>query len=303
MSILGRKLMASLLLCGLAPWAYCASISVSKDVVALRETVIALTGESDLKSAIDSFAIMQVRLIGAKDPTWGKDNANWSPVWNVIRDDLNRDVGILLVAQLRDISERWDHALSTQLTPSQSDELVKFYRSVVGQRYIGFQKRLRTIQEEAASAVPVNLITGATDRAPGAPATVAQVEIRKHVAALSWVNLIIPALASPATPDPGANLNAEKILNDMLADALAKVRGPELDQIGAAYSKDLDAFAAFQASPAAKALISVYGFVAKDLQSDPTAPGTAFAAALQRSVELHTPEWKAAFEAGRASAH
>jgi hypothetical protein len=35
----------------------------------------------------------------------------------------------------------------------------------------------------------------------------------------------------------------------------------------------------------------------------PAAPGIAFAAALQRLVEQHTPEWKAVYEAGRVSAH
>jgi hypothetical protein len=53
----------------------------------------------------------------------------------------------------------------------------------------------------------------------------------------------------------------------------------------------------------AKDLISVYGFVAKNLQADPADPAIALAAALQRSVEQHKPEWKAAYEAGRAIAH
>jgi hypothetical protein len=82
-----------------------------------------------------------------------------------------------------------------------------------------------------------------------------------------------------------------------------KVRGPELDQLGTEYGNDLHAFASFQESPAAKALISIYGVMAEDVQVDPAAPGVAFAAALRRSVEQHSPEWKAAYEAGRPTAH
>ena len=91
-----------------------------EDVVALRETVIALAGDRDLKSTLDSFALSQVRLVGANDPTWRQDNPNWAPVENLVRDDLNRDVGVVIVAQQRDIADRWDRALSTHLTSGQT---------------------------------------------------------------------------------------------------------------------------------------------------------------------------------------
>jgi hypothetical protein len=296
MSILYRTLIASLLICALAPRANSNS-TANEDVVALRETVIALAGDRDLKSTLDSFALSQVRLVGANDPTWRQDNPNWAPVENLVRDDLNRDVGVVIVAQQRDIADRWDRALSTHLTSGQTHQLVKFYRSELGQRYLGFQKQLKGLQLGGASAVVANLVSGDRKQAPDASS---QVEARKRVATLSWVVMIFPALTTGTNQT--SNPAATKIVNDMMVDALAKARGRELDELGAEYGKDLPAFAAFQGSPEAKALITVYGVVAQELQSDPTAPQIGFAAALRRSVEQHMPEWKAAYEAGRASA-
>ena len=121
------------------------------------------------------------------------------------------------------------------------------------------------------------------------------------MAALSWVYLTV--LGPSSRPSGNSSAKDEKIIHDMMVDALAKTRGPALDQLNARYQADLPAFATFQGSPVAKALILVYGFVAKGVQADPASSGIAFGAALQRSVEQHTPEWKAAYEAGRANAH
>jgi hypothetical protein len=280
-----------------------ATVPVSKEVIALRETVVALTGDPDINSAIDMFTALQVRVIGAaNDSTWKRDNPNWTSVFNIVHDDLSRDVGLLLLAQVRDMTAHWDRELTAHLTPSQIGELVKFYRSDLGRRYVAFQKRLIAIQEEGLSGLVVGLAAGGPDphRVP-VPATIAQIDSRKNVAALSWVYLMMTALGPTGSPGRPSSASEEKIVNDMMADALAKMRGPELDQLNAQYHGDLAAFATFQGSPVARALILIYGFVAKDIQADPAAPGIAFAAGLQRSIEQHTPEWKAAYEAGRSA--
>jgi hypothetical protein len=299
MSILCRTFVVSLLLWALAPGAYCAANSpVNQDVTALRETVIALTGEPDINSTLDMLAAVQVRIVGAKDSTWKGDNPNWTPVYNIVHDDLSRDVGLLLLAQVRDAAAHWDHELPAHLTPGQIDELVKFFRSAVGLRYLAFQKQLIAVQEEVLSASVVDRAPAGADphRVAVAP-TGAQVDSRKRVAALSWVYLTV--LGPSSRPSGNSSAKDEKIIHDMMVDALAKTRGPALDQLNARYQADLPAFATFTESPVAKALVLVYGFVAKDTQAEPRAPGMAFAAALQRSIEQHTPEWKAAYEAGR----
>jgi hypothetical protein len=307
MSVVHRFIVASLMSLPIAQGAYCSPSStepVSKEVIELRETVVALTGDPDINSTIDMLAAVQVRIVGAKDSTWKGDNPNWTPVFNIVHDDLSRDVGLLLVAQVRDAAAHWDHELPAHLTSSQIDELVKFYRSEVGLRYLAFQKQLIAVQEEVLSASVVGRAPAGVDphRAP-VPATAAQIDSRKSVAALSWVYLMLTALGPSGSPSRNASATDDKTIHDMMVDALATLRGPELDLLKAQYHADLPAFATFTESPVAKALILVYGFVAEDIQADPAASGIAFAAALQRSVELHTPEWKAAYEAGRMGGH
>ena len=302
-----RLLGASLMSLAIAQGGYCDPSSPdpgSREVTELRETVMALTGDPNLNSTLDMLAAVQVRVIGAKDPTWKADNPNWSAVYSVVHDDLSRDVSLLLVAQVRDMESHWDHGLPAHLTPSQIDELVKFYRSDIGLRYVAFQKQLMAIQQEVLSRSVVDRASAGSnaDRVLEA-ATAVQIASRKRVAALSWVYLVITEVGPTANPAHQASAADDKIIHDMMVDALATMRGRELEQLSAQYHADLPAFATFQGSPAAKALILVYGFVAKGIQADPADPGTAFAAALQRSVELHTPEWKAAYEAARASAH
>jgi hypothetical protein len=303
MSILCPTFVASLLLCALVPGAY-ADSPVNKDVIELRETVVALTGDPDINSTIDMLAAVQVRIVGAKDSTWKGDNPNWTPVFNIVHDDLSRDVGLLLVAQVRDTAAHWDHELPVHLTPGQIDELAKFYRSDVGRRYLAFQKRLMAVQQEVLSTSVVGRAAAGADphRAP-VPPTAAQIDSRKSVAAFSWVYLMLTALGPSDSPSRNASATDDKTIHDMMVDALATVRGAELDLLNAQYRADLRAFATFTESPVAKSLILVYGFVAMDIQADPKAPGMTFAAALQRSIDQHTPEWKAAYAAGRVGAH
>jgi hypothetical protein len=305
MSILGRSFVACLLLSAIAPGiARAANSQVNQDVIALRETVIALAGEPDINPTIDMLAAVQVRIVGAKDSTWKGDNPNWTQVFNIVHDDLSRDVGLLLQAQVRDTAAQWDHELPAHLTPGQIEELLKFFRSELGLRYLAFQKQLIAVQQEVLSASVVDRApAGADPLRVAVAATAAQIDSRKSVAALSWVYLILTALGPSGSPSRNASTTDDKSIHDMMVDALATVRGPELDLLNARYHADLPAFAAFTESPVAKALILVYGFVAKDIQADPKAPGMTFTTALQRSVEQHTPEWKAAYEAGRVSAH
>jgi hypothetical protein len=306
-SLINRFVCALLMGFSIAQGAYChpSATVPSKEVIELREAVVVLTGDPDINSAIDMFTAIQARVIGAPtDSTWTRDNPNWTAVFNIVHDDLSRDVGLLLLAQVRDMAAHWEHELAAHLTPGQIDELVKFYRSDLGLRYLAFQKRLMAVQQEALSAFVVRQASADSDphRASVAP-TAAQIDSRKSVAALSWVYLILSKLGPSGSPSSTSSASDDKSIHDMMVDAIARLRGPELDQLNAQYRADLSAFAAFQESPLAKALMLVYAFVAKDIQADPAAPGIAVAAALQRSVEQHTPEWKAAYEAGRVSTH
>lgn len=278
---------------------------VSKEVIALREAVPGMNDATDINSLLDLFAPLQMRVIGGNDATWKRDNPNWMPVLNMVREDLKKDLQPALTAQAADTAVRWNRELAAHLSAKQINELLGFYHSDTGRRYLVFQKRLIAVQAEGTSAFVTGLASGGPDpkQVVATAPSAAQLDARKKVAALSWTSLVLPALGPAASPSHGASASDDKAISDMLIDALAKMRGPELDALGSEYEKDLPAFATFQTSPVAKVLISVYGDVAKDAAAEPGGISAAFMGALQHAVELHTPAWKAAYEAGRANAH
>jgi hypothetical protein len=305
MSTLDRALLASVFSLTFVSGAYSASdaVPVRKEVVALREAVPGMNDATDVNSLLDLFAPLQMRVIGANDPTWKRDNPNWMPVLNMVRKDLKVDLQPALNAQAADTAVRWNRELAAHLSAKQIDELLGFYHSDTGQRYLAFQKRLIAVQVAGTSAFVAGLASGGFDPkgvAESAP-SIEQIDARKNVVALSWMIQVMPALGPAASPSHGASASDDKAINGMMVDALAKTRGRELDALGAQYQKDLPAFATFQTSPMAKALISVYGDVAKDAAAEPGGPSAAFMSAIQHSVELHIPAWKAAYEAGRVA--
>jgi hypothetical protein len=277
------------------------AVPVSKAVIALREAVPGLNDAADVNSIVDLFAPMQMRVIGGSDPTWKRDNPNWLPVMNSVRADLKKDLTPVLNAQVANNALRWNRALATHLSTSQIDELLGFYHSDTGRRYLAFQKRLMAVQIEGTSSFVTAVASGGMDPkvVPESPPTAAQMESRKHIVALSWMSQVTPAMGVAGSPSHGTNASGDKAINDMMVDALVKTRGRALDELDHQYQQDLVAFSTFQASSMAKALISVYGDVTKEAADDSTAPGRDFPNVLQHSVDLHTPAWKAAYEAGR----
>jgi hypothetical protein len=299
-----RLLGASLLGLAMAQSAYCDSgstVPASKDVVSLREFVPGLNDGNEAGSVVDFFAPMQMRVIGANDPTWKRDNPNWAPVLQLISTDLKKDLEPVLAEQTANNAIRWNRELTAHLSAAQIDQLLGFYHSNLGRRYLAFQKGLMAVQTEGTSA----LITGAASGGPDpkqvaqSPPSAAQLEARKQLAALSWFIQVTPAMGTAVSLSQGTSAADDKAIREIIVNAIATMRGPELDVLQRQYQTDLVAFAAFQESAAAKALIAVYGNVLKDAATEEGKPGAAFAAALRQSIAQHTPAWKAAYEAGR----
>jgi hypothetical protein len=308
MSTLSRILWVPLLNLALVALAYGtpdSTVRVSKEVIALREAVPGLNDGNDVGSVVDFFAPMQMRVIGANDPTWKRDNPNWTPVLRLISNDLKKDLGPVLAEQTASNAVRWNRELTSHLSAAQIDHLLAFYRSDVGRRYLAFQKGLMAVQTEGASAFVAGVASGGPDpkRVAESPPSAAQFEARKQLAALSWIIQVTPPMGTAVSLSQGTSAADDKAIRDIIVEALATMRGPELDVLQRQYQADLVAFSAFQESSAAKALIAVYGNVMEDAAAESVKPGAAFAAALQESITQHTPAWKAAYEAGRANGH
>jgi len=263
-------------------------------------------GDSDIDPAVNVFAALQMRVIGGNDETWKRSNPNWTAVFNRVHDDLKQDLGPVLRAQARESAALWDRTLATHLSGAEIEELTRFYGSTVGRRYLVFQKLLTAIQIEGGSALMVGLSSGGADasRAPVAKASQVQIDARERVVGLSWTSQLRPALAVSDSPGQRISDNEKKSIDEAMDRALVETRGPELDALFRDYEQDLDEYSSFQASPPAKALLAVYGALAKEglSENQATSGQTAFKSTLERSVQVHTPAWKAAYEAGRGIA-
>jgi hypothetical protein len=281
------------------------TVGVSKEVIALREAVPAMSDGKSVNAAVDFLAPLQMRVIGGNDSTWKRNNPNWMPVLTLIRKDLKKDLQPVLVAQASDGVARWNRELSAHLTPAQIDELLAFYRSATGRRYVTFQKHLIAIQEDGSSEIMTTFASGGRDphRVAESEPSPAQLDAREKLIALSWVNQFEPMLGTSVSPSDGVNPGADKEISDMMVNIVAKRCGRELDALLVQYQRDLPAFSTFQESPVAKALLNVYGDVAKDAGTEPAKPGSDVKAALDQSIAKHTAAWKAAYEAGRTGGH
>lgn len=139
------------------------TVVVTMDVIALREAVPAMSDGKDINTVVNFLAPLQMRVIGENDGTWRRDNPNWAPVLHLVSEDLKRDLEPVLKAQAADGAARWNRELAADLTPAQIGQLLAFYRSDTGQRYLAFQKRLIAVQAEGSSVIMTAMASGGVD--------------------------------------------------------------------------------------------------------------------------------------------
>lgn len=76
--------------------------------VELRNIVMVLNGGSDMDASLDMFTVLQMRIIGANDDTWKRDDPNWTPAFNRVNADLRRDLTPVVAAQAASSEPQWD---------------------------------------------------------------------------------------------------------------------------------------------------------------------------------------------------
>lgn len=95
MYLLPRFLGAPLLCLAFVALAFASPASpvpVTREVMAVREAVQGMNNGTGVDSVVNLFAPMQMRVIGANDATWKRDNANWASVLQMISNDLKKDL-------------------------------------------------------------------------------------------------------------------------------------------------------------------------------------------------------------------
>jgi hypothetical protein len=281
------------------------SAAVTNRVVALRDIVIALNGGADVGPALDVAAVLQMRVIGAADPTWNRANPRWQPLFHMIRSDLRRDLQPAANTEARAVADLWDRELAAHLSAPTIDELLGFYNSPTGRRYLAFQCRLTALESSMMSRMIIGLAGGGSDAqsiAPEPPPSRVLIEQREHILGESWARLTLPMLDGAASADSAAYSGSLKSFWESSIRSAVITKGPVLDALHSQYGADLARFGAFQKTSDALALLAVYRVVAKEMATQGKDSANALGMALQRSVALHSGAWKAAYTAGRSPA-
>jgi ankyrin repeat protein len=275
----------------------------SPDAVALAKIVQVLGGgaRDDQSISFDMFAALQMRVIAPDDPGWKRSNPRWVALFNTVKQDLTHDVEPALEASLADGVRELGGVLEARLTAGDVRQLLAFYRSDRGQRYIAFQKQIGAIQAQGIAQLTAGLMGAGASPAPSDGPSKDRLNARRRVLTNSWGSLIVSGALSSALgptsntqePGPGDFLNA-------VSDVAARTHGPEIDALEQRYASDLPQFEAFHRSPAAKSLLSAMKAAFQQAAARPEASAP-FKDALERSIAQHTPSWRAMYEAGRSS--
>jgi hypothetical protein len=272
----------------------------SSEAVALARIVQSLGGDAQSRS-LDIFAVFQMRTIGPNDPDWNRSNPRWVVLFKTVKQDLKRDLEPALQAWMADGVRELAGLLQSHLAAADVKQLLAFYRSDQGQRYITFQRRLGAIETQAITQLGSGIMGAGGNPAPTDAPSPERVEARRHLLANSWTALLVPgAMSTEAGAAQGTQQPDRQSSFRAMMDVVAKSQGPDIDALEREYAKDLPKFEAFHQSPAGRSLLSAIRAVSAQAAARPQSSDQ-LRAALDHSVALHTPSWRATYEAGRSS--
>jgi ankyrin repeat protein len=258
------------------------------EIMELRKTQMALLGNDNLVAYVDYLGRLQFASVNAGQFVSSASDPRWQRTFNQIKADLALDLAPAFQEGNARTARDWDETLAGHLSPADVHRLVVFYGSVFGRSYIGFQEQLRDIQVASGPGAMRRLLAGADlgVQSPGPPPRSA-LERYRSLLDLSWNSLVMKkTLAVGPLAGRVGDLAA---IQQVMDEATVSMYEADLQALQARYASQLPQFAAFQGSPAAKALLDAYEVVATKSASEGPNP---LAAALSRSVATHSAAWR-----------
>jgi hypothetical protein len=209
------------------------------------------------------------------DNSWNSSDPNWNRVTLLVRQDYLADT-----ASTRPTAQEqgylWERTVGLHLTDTEIDQLLSFYRSDVGKRFILLQHNLQPIYSDWISSL--ELPHSATADSPTNQTVAPQ---RNAI-----MKLALGEIAAGGTPPSDV---------PAVSTWAAIHYGPELDRLFAESEADIPAYQEFSRSPALLKLLSETGVAEnKWLESK---QGERWKTAVSDSVGKHLAEWKAALRA------
>ncbi len=228
---------------GPAEAAAASATSVDPRIVEIRDATIDLQATVE-NQTIDNVALMMTKQLASQDPTWNPKNPKWPSIFQRVREDLRADLSARLAASLIGAQGLWSQALSVSLSEEDIRQLVSFFRSDQGKRYIRFQRKLDVIVTAAILEMLQNPKSGPLANGPS--------NQDRHDKYAEFLNLSLSMRIGQAnqkalTP-AGASASVKESPWPSIIGVVISSHRAELDQLRGEYQRDLDGFAAFNGS-------------------------------------------------------
>jgi len=253
------------------------AVSVDPRIVEIRDATVDLRATVESQT-IDNVALMMTRQLAPEDPAWNPKNPRWSSMLQRVRADLRTDLSARLAASLTAAQGVWNQALRTSLSEDDVTQLVTYFRTAQGKQYIEFQRRLNVL----LTAALLDML-----KDPLVAANAKRHAVQDKYAKLLDLSLSIQlAPPTPGTGTPGSPL-------DPVITALVTSHPAELDQLQAAYQRDLDGFRAFDRSAPKGHLLAANHSAGTQWNGSQMA--RELTGAVLASVTMHMDAWQRAY--------
>ena len=188
----------------------------------------------------NSIVPLLARSVAQEDGSWGPNHPRWKDVTNQITIDLHKDLDASAARAQIALSAMWQGQLRESLRNSDIAQLLAFFRSPRGLRYLDFQQKLQAIALKAGESLMETLGSGqfSADENVSDVASSDLRAIRGHIESLS-----LPATLMRSQKAMGEGMS-------MVEKVAVMSRGNEIDALAEQYKGDILAFDRFNHSSA-----------------------------------------------------
>jgi hypothetical protein len=230
----------------------------------------------------DAMIPLLVRTVAPLDANWGPSHVQWAAVNAMVKRDLHRDIDPINARAQTALAAIWQHALDESLSDEDLSQLLRFYRSALGNDYVEFQLQLTSINSSAAAEMLRAMTTGQTTASRGAQSpTTEQIAARQRVQDLSLSVWLAKSQSGSAAG------------NDFLSKAVIATRGDVLDALTMRYGSELGEFDSFNHSAAVSKVVAAGALVSGPWSREAVA--RELQAALVSEPQKRAAEWRAAY--------
>jgi hypothetical protein len=213
----------------------------------------------------------------------------WAPLSRAIQADIRADMPQLGRAYA-DADQALVRAIGSQMKEADADTLLSFVHSPLGVSYLQFLGDMRTVYASAVRTVLGHVTSQTPISQSGVSPAVAQMRMRLITLASGAASLFRAQDMAHNAHDP-----LPYAPDGILAQQIAAVTGPGLDEIAARYGTALVEFESFSSSPSTRHFFSVVGPPVAAQMATTEAAMRGFSEA---ELEMYGTRWKVAYRRG-----